>query len=124
MGTMDKTKNTEFGNSKSGTTAAGISNSKHRNRDRIVKNIKTGGSMVMYIGSAGLMTPVIRNSQQNQNGAMNICSFGAGAVLSMGLGAVASKMFGKLVDKALDFWDDVKPKHDDEKDDEHEYTRY
>jgi hypothetical protein len=63
----------------------------------------------MYIGSAGLMTPIVRNAREQQNGPVSLCSIGAGAVISMGLGALTSKWFGKAVDKVVDFWDDVKP---------------
>jgi hypothetical protein len=64
----------------------------------------------MYIGSAGLMSPMIRDARQNQSGPMKICSSGAGTILSLGLGSVATKVFSKVVDKAVDFYDDVKPK--------------
>lgn len=79
-------------------------------REKILKNVKTGGDLLMYIGSAGLMNPLIRDARQDQNGAMKLCSFGAGAILSLGLGSIASKVFNKLVDKTVDFYDDVKPK--------------
>ena len=80
-------------------------------REKILKNVKLGGSLLMYIGSAGLMNPLIKEARQNQSGPMKACSFGAGTILSLGLGSVASKVFNKLVDKTVDFYDDVKPKH-------------
>ena len=79
-------------------------------REKLIKGIKSGGSLLMYIGSAGLMNPIIRDARQNQSGPMKICSFGAGAILSLGLGSLASKCFDKVVDKTFDFYDDVKPK--------------
>lgn len=87
-----------------------ISQDKAR-REKILKNIKLGGSLLMYIGSAGLMNPIIRDARQNQSGPMKVCSFGAGTVLSLGVGSLASKVFNKLVDKTVDFYDDVKPRH-------------
>lgn len=65
---------------------------------------------MMYIGSAGLLIPMIRNAKQNQNAMMGICATSAGAILSVGLGNLASKVLNKTVDKVVDFWDDVNPK--------------
>lgn len=90
-------------------------------RDKTIQTIKNGGSLIMYIGSAGLVSPMIQNARKEQNGAMQICTIGAGAVVSMGVGAFASSVFGKIVDKVVDFWDDVKPKkkeNDTEEDDD------
>lgn len=80
-----------------------------KRRDRRIQNVKTGGDLMMYIGSAGLLIPVIRKAKENQNPIMNICATGAGAILSVGLGNMASKLFNKTLDKVVDFWDDVKP---------------
>lgn len=78
-------------------------------RERIIRNVKRGGSVVMYVGTAGLISPMVRKARETQNGAMGICSTGAGVVLSAGIGKLASDIFGKVVDKVVDFWDDVKP---------------
>ena len=78
-------------------------------REKIIKNIKRGGSVVMYIGTAGLVSPIVRRARENQNGAMGVCSTGAGVVLSAGVGKLASDIFCKIVDKVADFWDDIKP---------------
>ena len=78
-------------------------------RKKRIQNVKTGGDLMMYIGSAGLLIPMIRKAKENQNGLMGICATGAGAILSVGLGNVASKIFNKTVDKVADFWEDVKP---------------
>lgn len=83
-------------------------------KEKWIKNIKTGGSLIMHIGSAGLMIPMIRKSRENQSGVMKACSTGAGAVLAMGMGRVASKILSKVVDKAADFWNDVKPQEKEE----------
>ena len=64
----------------------------------------------MYIGSAALTIPSIQKSRENQNGLMGSCAVGAGAMISVGMGKVASNIFNKVVDKAADFFDDVKPK--------------
>ncbi len=78
-------------------------------RKKRIQNVKTGGNMMMYIGSAGLMIPMIRKAKESQNGIMGVCAMGAGAILSVGLGNVASKIFNKTVDKVTEFWDDVNP---------------
>lgn len=80
----------------------------YRRRKRI-RAVKTGGDIVMYVGSAGLMVPVIKRAQENQSGLMGMCAAGAGIILAAGLGNIASRMFEKTVDKVIDFWDDVKP---------------
>ena len=80
--------------------------SKRRKR---IQNVKTGGDLIMYIGTAGLLIPMIRKAKENQNGIMGTCAMGAGAILSIGLGNMASKILNKTVDKVADFWDDVKP---------------
>lgn len=64
---------------------------------------------MMYIGSAGLMIPVIQKSRENQSGVMSVCSTSAGVILALGLGNVASKILNRTIDKIADFWDDVKP---------------
>lgn len=84
-----------------------------RNRSRMIDGVKTGGTLMMYLGSAGLINPMIQKARENQSGAMSLCSIGAGTVISLGVGAFASKLFNKFVDKAVDFWDDVKPKQDE-----------
>lgn len=80
---------------------------KDRDKKRI-QNVKTGGHIAMYIGAAGLMMPQIQKSRES-NAVIRFCSLGAGALLSVGLGKLASKIFDQTVDKAIDFWDDVKP---------------
>lgn len=87
---------------------------KKDSRENIIKGVKTGGDILMYIGSAGLMMPQIQRSKENQNGLLGACATGAGAILSVGLGKLASTVFNTVVDKAVDFWDDVKPKDEEE----------
>ena len=97
--------------------------SREARRKRYIRNAKIGGDMVMYIGSAALMMPVIQRAREKQSGLMGACATGAGIVLSIGLGSIASRMMEKTVDKVVDFWDDVKPKKTAEKqevDDEQE----
>lgn len=78
-------------------------------REKRIQNVKTGGDLIMYVGSAGLMIPMIRKAKESQNGIMGVCAAGAGAILSVGLGNIASKILNRTVDKVVDFWDDVKP---------------
>ena len=66
-------------------------------KKRRMQNIKTCGDMMMYIGAAGLMIPMIRKAKENQNSIMGVCAMGTGAVLSIGLGNVASKILNKTV---------------------------
>lgn len=64
---------------------------------------------MMYVGSAGLIMPMIQNAREKQNGVMGLCTAGAGVVLSIGLGNIASRILNKTIDKVVEFWDDVKP---------------
>ena len=84
------------------------------NRDTVIKNVKTGGNILMYVGSAALMMPQIQRAKENQNGILGCCATGAGIVLAAGLGGIASSFLNKIVDKAINFWDDVKPKEEEE----------
>lgn len=77
-------------------------------REKLIKNIKTGGDLMMYIGSAGLMNQYMRKAQEHHNPAMNACIYASSMVLSLGLGRIASKWLEKAVDEVVAFIDDVK----------------
>ena len=74
----------------------------------IVKNIKNGGSMAIYIGTASIMKPIIREHNQERNGLTKFCSIVSGTVISCGVSHIASKWWGRMVDKVVEFIDDVK----------------
>lgn len=76
--------------------------------NNLVKNIKTGGSMAIYIGTASIMKPIIKEHNQDRNAVTKLCSVVSGTVISCGISHVASKWFSKIVDKVADFIDDVK----------------
>jgi hypothetical protein len=81
----------------------------------LVKNIKTGGSMAIYIGTASIINPIIKEHNKERNAVTKFCSVVSGTVISCGVSHIASKWFGKLVDKVVDFIDDVKyPKKKEE----------
>lgn len=75
---------------------------------KIVNNIKTGGSMAIYIGTASIMKPIIKNHNQDRNPMTKLCSVVSGTVISCGVSHIASQWFGNIVDKIADFLDDVK----------------
>lgn len=80
-------------------------------KEKIIKNIKTGGSIIIYIGTAGLMQPIVLKNNEQRNAVGKICAGISGTVLSCGIANFASKYFGKLVDDVTGFIDDVrKPK--------------
>lgn len=91
---------------------------KKMDREKIIKYAKTGGDILMYVGSASLMIPQIQKSKETNNGILGTCGTFAGIVLSAGLGGLASGVFNTLVDKTVDFWDDVKPKETSDSDSE------
>ena len=93
---------------------SGTSNS----REKWIKGIKTGGDLIMYIGSAALATAAIRKAKDyTNNPLMSACATGTGAMLSIGAGKMASNIFNKVVDRTINFIDDVSPK-DGEKNEE------
>ena len=75
---------------------------------KIVNNIKTGGSMAIYIGTASIIKPIITEHNQERNAVTKFCSVVSGTVISCGVSHIASKWFGKLVDKVYSFVDDVR----------------
>ena len=77
-------------------------------KSKLINNIKTGGSMAIYIGTASIIRPIIKEHNQERNAVTKICSVVSGTVISCGVSHIASKWFGKLVDKVYDFVDDVK----------------
>lgn len=95
------------------------SRDRRRKRDRVIQGVKTGGDLMMYAGSAGLMIPVIQKAKENQNGILGACAVGAGAVISVGVGGFACKALHKIIDKVVAFVDEVKS-NDDETDEEDE----
>jgi len=78
------------------------------NKTNVIKNIKSGGSMAIYIGTASIMKPIIREHNKERNALTKFCSIVSGTVISCGVSHIASKWFGKMVDKVADFIDDVK----------------
>ena len=77
-------------------------------KDKVVNSIKTGGSMAIYVGTASILKPMIREHNQDRNAVTKICSVVSGTVISCGVSHIASRWFGKIVDKVADFVDDVK----------------
>lgn len=79
-------------------------------REKIIKNVKRGGSVMVYVGTASLMRPFVAKAKENRNGAMQICTMFGGTVLSLGIAKKATEWMNSAVDKIVDFYDDVKPK--------------
>ena len=77
-------------------------------KSNLVKNIKTGGSMAIYVGTASIIRPIIREHAAERNAVTKFCSVVSGTVISCGVSHIASKWFGKLVDKVDAFFNDVK----------------
>jgi len=77
-------------------------------RMKLINNIKTGGSMAIYVGTASIIKPIIQEHNKNRNAVTKICSVVSGTVISCGISNIASKWFGKMVDKVTNFYDDVK----------------
>lgn len=78
-------------------------------RSKVIQNIKNGGSLVIYIGTASLMRPLISKDNENRNAVGKVSAFASGTVISCGIASWASKFFGKMVDGVADFLEDIKP---------------
>lgn len=79
-------------------------------RTKIVRDIKAGGDIAIYVGTASILKPIITQNNQNKNPLMKLCRIVTGTVISCGISSIASKWFNKSVDKISEFVDDVKPK--------------
>lgn len=75
-------------------------------KDKISKNIKNGGSVAIYIGTASIVKPIVKRHQIERNPFSQICSTFAGTVISCGISSVASKWFGTAVDKVINTLDE------------------
>ena len=89
-----------------------------RKDSALIQGIKTGGDIIMYAGSAGLMIPAIQKAKENQNGILGACAVGAGAIISIGVGNIACNFLHSAIDKVVDFFNDVKPKEKKEDEDD------
>lgn len=86
------------------------------NKSSLIKNIKSGGSLAIYLGTASIIKPIIKEHNQERNSVMKLCSVVSGTVISCGVSHIASKWFGKIVDKVAYFFDDVKSPKKEERD--------
>lgn len=80
-------------------------------RDKIVKKIKDGGALIIYVGTASLMKPYITKDNAERSAVGKVCSIASGATISIGVAGYASRIFNKVVDEVVEFIDDIrKPK--------------
>ena len=79
-------------------------------KEKIIKNVKRGGTVMVYVGTANLVRPFVNKAREDQNGAMQACTIFGGTVLSLGIAKIANKWMNTMVDKVVDFIEDVKPK--------------
>lgn len=86
-----------------------ISEMDRSKRKKRIQNLKTGGDILMYVGCAGLMMPMMQKAKEKQNSLIGMSAVGAGTILSIGLGKIASDILNRSIDKVVDFWDEVKP---------------
>lgn len=74
----------------------------------IVKDVcKTGGSIGIYIGTASIIKPIIKQHDVERNALGKVCASAAGTVISCGVSYYASKWWEKIVDKVSDFVDSL-----------------
>lgn len=83
-------------------------------REKIIKNVKRGGSVMVYVGTANLLRPMIARAREDQNGAMQACTLFGGAILSIGIARKATEWMNTAIDRVVEFIDDVKPKKKEE----------
>lgn len=87
-----------------------------KDRSKLIKNIKAGADLAMYIGAAGLMGPIMRKAQENHNPAMNLCIFASTSVLTLGIGKIAGGWVEKTIDDIAAFIEEVKAPKKEETD--------
>ncbi len=78
------------------------------NREKVIKNIKDGGSLIIYVGTASLMKPIISRDNDERSPMGKVGAAVSGTVISCGLAQFASNTFSKLVDEVAEFIDDIK----------------
>jgi len=81
-------------------------------RNKIVKNIKDGGALVIYVGTASLMKPYITRDNDERSAVGKVCGTVAGAAASFGIAGFACKAFNKIVDEVDHFIEDISGKKD------------
>ena len=86
-------------------------------RSKLVKNVKRGGTVMVYVGTANLVRPLINKAREDQNGAMQACAIFSGTILTLGIAKKVNEWMNTAVDKIIDFFDDVKPKKTEEEED-------
>lgn len=79
-------------------------------KSKIIKRIKDGGALVIYVGTASLMKPYIMRDNDERSAVGKVCSTFSGATISLGVAGYASKIFNKIVDEVADFIDDIRGK--------------
>ena len=79
-------------------------------KSKVIKRIKDGGSLMIYVGTASLMKPYIMRDNEERSIVGKVCSTASGTVISIGIAGFANKVFGKIVDEVADFIDDIRKK--------------
>ena len=88
-----------------------------KKQSKIVRNVKRGGTVMVYVGTASLIRPFVAKAREDQNGAMQACAIFGGTILTLGIAQKANEWMNNAIDKVVDFFDDVKPrKKEEEKD--------
>lgn len=85
-------------------------------RNKIIRNIKDGGTLVIYVGTASLMKPYITRDNAQRGAVGKVCSTVAGATASIGVAEFASRIFNRVVDEVAGFIEDVTKKKNKEDD--------
>lgn len=84
-------------------------------KNKLIKSIKDGGSLVIYVGTASLMKPYIVRDNDERSIVGKVCSTASGTVISLGVANFASKVFGKIVDEVSEFIADIRKKPESNK---------
>lgn len=84
-------------------------------KNKIIKRIKDGGALVIYIGTASLMKPYIIRDNEDRSSVGKVCSTASGIAISFGIAEFANKAFNKIVDEVAKFINDISPQSKSEK---------
>ncbi len=73
------------------------------NKDKILKDIKNGGNMAIYIGVPTIVSSAVKERTRELSPISRICAGFSGIVVSLGVSALACDWFNSAVDKVSSF---------------------
>lgn len=82
-------------------------------KNTIIKRIKDGGALVIYVGTASLMKPYITRDNDERSAVGKVCGTVAGTAASFGIAEFACRAYNRIVDEISEFIGDISGKKDE-----------